>query len=214
MAFTTPKMSLRIWDQLADPYDHNQLADNWSKVDQHDHTPGRGVLIPTEGINDGAITTTKIADASITIAKLAAPSGQSFSAYRNSALSLATGAVVSFDTEEWDTSGWFDVTTHVGRFTPLVAGKYRLSSRIGSNVVLTSDVYWVTEIAKNGSAIKVGDTVFQRPGLSVGSSITTLVTANGTTDYFEVLLVHSTGGSAAINPSSSFTYFQGEYVGA
>jgi hypothetical protein len=60
MALTTPKMGLRVWDQLTDPYDHNQLADNWAKVDFHDHTPGRGVQVPTEGI----------ADASITIAKL------------------------------------------------------------------------------------------------------------------------------------------------
>jgi hypothetical protein len=61
MALTSPKMGLRIWDALSDPYDHNQLADNWSKVDFHDHTPGRGVQIPTEGIADGAITSAKMA---------------------------------------------------------------------------------------------------------------------------------------------------------
>jgi hypothetical protein len=61
MALTSPKMGLRIWDSLSDPYDHNQLADNWSKVDFHDHTPGRGVQIPTEGIADGAITSVKMA---------------------------------------------------------------------------------------------------------------------------------------------------------
>jgi hypothetical protein len=60
MALTTPKMGLRVWDQLNDPYDHNQLADNWSKVDFHDHSPGRGVPIPTEGISDGAITAAKL----------------------------------------------------------------------------------------------------------------------------------------------------------
>ncbi len=61
MALTTPKMSLSVWNQLTDPYDHAQLADNWSKVDFHDHTPGRGVLIPTEGIADGAVTAAKLA---------------------------------------------------------------------------------------------------------------------------------------------------------
>lgn len=61
MATTTLKMSLRTWDLTTDPYDHDQLADNLSKIDQHDHTPGRGVLIPTEGIADGAITTEKLA---------------------------------------------------------------------------------------------------------------------------------------------------------
>lgn len=63
MALTSPKMGLRIWDALSDPYDHNQLADNWSKVDFHDHTPGRGVQIPTEGIADGAVTSVKMAAA-------------------------------------------------------------------------------------------------------------------------------------------------------
>ena len=49
-------MSLRVWNLLLDPYDHEQLADNWAKVDAHDHSPGRGVLIPTEGIAKEAIT--------------------------------------------------------------------------------------------------------------------------------------------------------------
>lgn len=47
---TSAKMGLRIWNLLLDPYDHEQLADNWAKVDEHDHSAGRGVLIPTEGI--------------------------------------------------------------------------------------------------------------------------------------------------------------------
>lgn len=53
---TSSKMSLRIWNLLSDPYDHEQLADNWAKVDAHDHSPGRGVLIPTEGIAFEAIS--------------------------------------------------------------------------------------------------------------------------------------------------------------
>jgi hypothetical protein len=61
MALTTPKMVLKVWNLLTDPYDHDQLADNWAKVDQHDHTSSRGVQIPTEGIFDGAITSAKLA---------------------------------------------------------------------------------------------------------------------------------------------------------
>lgn len=60
MALTTPKMGLRLWDQLQDRYDHDQQADNWSKVDFHDHTPGRGVQIPTEGLATGAVTVAKL----------------------------------------------------------------------------------------------------------------------------------------------------------
>lgn len=61
MAFTTAKMGLRVWNLLTDLYDHAQLADNWAKVDYHDHSPGKGVQIPTEGIADAAITGAKLA---------------------------------------------------------------------------------------------------------------------------------------------------------
>jgi hypothetical protein len=53
---TSAKMGLRVWNLLLDPYDHEQLADNWAKVDAHDHSPGRGVLIPTEAIAFEAIS--------------------------------------------------------------------------------------------------------------------------------------------------------------
>jgi hypothetical protein len=49
-------MGLRVWNLLLDDYDHEQLANNWAKVDAHDHSPGRGVLIPTEGIANEAIS--------------------------------------------------------------------------------------------------------------------------------------------------------------
>jgi hypothetical protein len=62
MAFTSAKMGLRIWNLLTDLYDHAQLADNWAKVDYHDHSPGKGVQIPTEGLADGAVTGPKLAD--------------------------------------------------------------------------------------------------------------------------------------------------------
>lgn len=61
MAFTSAKMGLRIWNLLTDLYDHSQLADNWAKVDYHDHSAGKGVQIPTEGLADGAVTGPKLA---------------------------------------------------------------------------------------------------------------------------------------------------------
>jgi hypothetical protein len=60
MALLTPKMSLRLWEQLQDPYSHDQLADNFSKIDFHDHTPGRGNQVPTEGLFDGSVTGVKL----------------------------------------------------------------------------------------------------------------------------------------------------------
>lgn len=49
-------MSLKVWNSAADAYSHEQLADNFLKLDQHDHSQGRGSLIGGNGIRDGAIS--------------------------------------------------------------------------------------------------------------------------------------------------------------
>jgi hypothetical protein len=71
MAAIAPFMGLKVWNLLTDPYDHSQLASNWAKVDQHDHSSGKGVQIPTGGIADGAISSAKIGEEQITASKLA-----------------------------------------------------------------------------------------------------------------------------------------------
>jgi hypothetical protein len=48
-------MGLYTWNKPLDPYDYVQLTDNWNRVDYHDHTPGRGVQIPSAGIAPGAV---------------------------------------------------------------------------------------------------------------------------------------------------------------
>jgi hypothetical protein len=61
MAFVTPRMSLRVWNTPQDIFDHAQLAQNFLKLDQHNHTPGQGTQIPTDGIEDGAVISSKLA---------------------------------------------------------------------------------------------------------------------------------------------------------
>lgn len=61
MALTTAQMGLKSWNQTSDLFDHDQLADNWAKIDLHDHTLNKGVQIPTAGIVDGAVTAAKMA---------------------------------------------------------------------------------------------------------------------------------------------------------
>lgn len=59
--FITPNMGLTAWDLGADTYDHAQLAANFSQIDLHDHTSGKGRQIPTDGISNNAVTSGKIA---------------------------------------------------------------------------------------------------------------------------------------------------------
>jgi len=70
MSFVTSNMGLVTWDQGTDPYDHAQLSSNWVAVDGHDHTPGRGRQVPSAGIADGAITSTKILDGAVVASKI------------------------------------------------------------------------------------------------------------------------------------------------
>lgn len=68
---TTSNMALNVWDDLDDPYDHDQLAANWIAVDSHDHSSGKGVQIPTGGLANLSVTTAKLADVSVTTGKIA-----------------------------------------------------------------------------------------------------------------------------------------------
>jgi hypothetical protein len=155
-----------------------------------------------------AIQESKLANGATGLAK------GSFSAYRAGAANMATGQIVPYDTEEWDVSGWFDVTTNQGRFTPLQAGIYRLSWSLRAASVLTSDVVWLASLRKNAAIVKNGQIAWQRPGtasvLSVG---TALVQANGTTDFFDITVTHGVGSATAIQADAVSTYFQGELVG-
>lgn len=77
MAATTPNMGLKVWNLLNDSYDHVQLAENFAKIDQHQHTEGQGAQIPTGGIENGAISGAKIGNEQVTAEKLAVGAAES-----------------------------------------------------------------------------------------------------------------------------------------
>lgn len=132
----------------------------------------------------------------------------SFSAYR--AAGYSTNGVptkIPYDTEEWDHGGYFDSA----RFTPLVAGIYRLSAfqRVpvaGGLVYLSLFVY------KNGLPHRTFDGGGAQQ-VSLGAGGSTLVSANGTTDYFEVWSGMNVGGSIPFAVGAAESVFQGELVG-
>jgi hypothetical protein len=63
-------LQLTIWDSGQDDYDHNQLAANWDAVDQHDHSPGKGKQIGSDGIADAAILNRHLAVNAVTSNKI------------------------------------------------------------------------------------------------------------------------------------------------
>lgn len=161
-------------------------------------------LSPTAGITNGQLATGSAGLAT-----------GSFSAYRNAALSLANAAVVVFDTEEWDVSNWYDTAN--GRFTPQVAGYYRLTGRLqvqlASGLDLASE-YLQAYVQKNGSVARNGDYQGGNGAVfPVAAQVDALVKANGTTDYFEIAIGHNVGGSIPLTVGASFIRFEGELVG-
>lgn len=63
-------LSLIIWDEGDDPYDHTELASNWDAVDNHDHSTGKGKRIATGGLDDNAVTNDKLAPNSVTTVEI------------------------------------------------------------------------------------------------------------------------------------------------
>lgn len=70
MATTYSQMGLKSWNLSTDSFVYTDLDDNWSKINAHDHTTGKGVQIPTGGIQDGAVTANKLTSNAVTTAKI------------------------------------------------------------------------------------------------------------------------------------------------
>ena len=164
-------------------------------------------ILSSADIQDGAISTVDLADASITQAKLAsgvAGTGPTFSAYPTSPQNITQNVFtkVNYGTEDFDTNNNFASS----RFTPTVAGYYQLTLSVGFNETSTTGYL---ALYKNGSEYK--DVFSPVSGSPFNAfSGTTLVYANGSTDYFEVYIYMANTQNCSNNYVNS--YFQGVMV--
>lgn len=129
-----------------------------------------------------------------------------FSAYQSTAQSMVsnTNTKIQLQTEEFDTASAFDSTTNY-RFTPQVAGYYQINGRMATagNAEVLGIIY------KNGTQYKVGSASVS----GSGSSVSSLVFLNGSTDYVELYGV-SFVVTQNSNNNISNTYFNGVMVRA
>jgi hypothetical protein len=158
----------------------------------------------------GQITIQEPATASNFTATLPAATGEvmvsgnmpAFSAYLAGYQNITSGSYtkVTFDTEEFDTNSNFSSSS----FTPTVAGYYQLDA-----CVSCQSVYNTLKVAiyKNGSIHKIG---FNVQTNAVSGNVSSVVYANGSTDYFEIYAFFGTTQTA--EPSADSTYFNGSLV--
>ena len=125
-----------------------------------------------------------------------------FSAYLAGTQSISSGSYtkVTFDTEEFDTNNNFASS----RFTPTVAGYYQLNAGIACQSVYNT---LKVSIYKNGSIYKTG---FNVQTNADAGSVSSLVYANGSTDYYEVYAFFGTTQNA--DPSINSTFFNGSMI--
>lgn len=186
------------------------------------YAPSAGSVV-TGILADGAVTTAKINDASVTGAKIAsgvitqdkfstnvAGNGPAFSAYQSSAqtgVANTTFTKITFDTESFDTNSNFGSS----RFTPTVAGYYQLnaSSTVGS---LTTSHGLAVFIYKNGSIYVAGAMSNANAALYPQSIVSSIVYFNGSTDYAEIYVYGSFGGSYALLAGMYNTYFSAAMI--
>jgi hypothetical protein len=182
---------------------------NSSGVPQYQSMSG-DVTIDEEGITaignnklatgmyqDGSVTEVKQAGGATGLAKGA------FSAWRTTAFNLSgEWQAVPFNSEEFDVSGWYDTAN--GRFTPQVAGIYRLSCRIGQAT-------GSAEVAlMKGSVLDGEPPGWKHLGEAGYRFHSFLVGANGTTDFFRIMVQ---GSGSLVVANEPLSYFQGELVG-
>jgi hypothetical protein len=132
----------------------------------------------------------------------AGSSGPTFSAFRNGNQTVTgqTTTKVQINSESWDSDSCFDPTTNY-RFTPNKAGYYQISA-LGYG---SFGSYW--SLYKNGSELHTFGSVTNYP--SNGSFV---VSANGSSDYFELYVYINTSGSQTVTGGNNNTNFQGIWV--
>ena len=122
-------------------------------------------------------------------------------------ISNATNTKIQFNSEIFDTDNTFDSSTNY-RFTPGVAGKYAL----GAGTLITSveaDEKLQIIVNKNGSQLDYEPAQRSYSTNSGGETVTVqanLVVEANTTDYFEIFIYHTEGGTRDIG---QYTYFHG-----
>jgi hypothetical protein len=151
---------------------------------------------------------------SLTVGGKKAVNGPAFSAYADATLQTITSGSqqkVLFQTEEFDTDNCYTSS----RFTPNVEGYYQLNAEVRLDGATGTGEMMIV-IWKNGAEYKRGT---NQSGTQIASNfwamqVSSLVYANGTTDFFEIYVQQGSGTSVTVTAvnSPNITWFNGAMV--
>ena len=104
----------------------------------------------------------------------------------NAAAALANGTdtTIPFTSEVTDLNGWHSTTVNTSRITPNIAGTYLVTMQI--NDVSSGITRALVKLHKNGAATTI-PIVTDTTGIFDDFNAIGFTTANGTTDYFEMV---------------------------
>ena len=143
-----------------------------------------------------------------------------FGAFANNSelqtITAGTAQKIKFQVEEYDSANCYDTTT--SRFTPSIAGYYQINAEIRFDGIMGTADELLVAIYKNGVEHRRG---YNSSGVSPNTAnkwfamqVSSMVYANGTTDYFEVWAQHGNSSSLTITGVNNYniTYWNGFYV--
>jgi len=158
------------------------------------------------------------ANAGIQLASNLAPAFRAYLSGSTQTITSGSNQKVTFDQEVFDSAGCFNNTgSTVGSnpsysFLPTVAGYYQfnacaLFNNIGSGVIT------ICEIWKNGNAVARGTSGYiSNTTGDIQQHISTLLYANGSSDYFNVYVYQNAGSSRTLYNAEALTNFNGCFV--
>ena len=167
--------------------------------------------IVLKGSSSGAITVAAPATAGTNTLTLPARTGTvafdgpAFSAHLSANQNIATSTFtkIAFNTELFDTNNNYSTSTY--RFTPTLAGYYQINGI--AFLSATKNAQLVT-LYKNGVEFARGNQQNTTTASSRGMSISYLVSANGSSDYFELYAFHTTGITEELLGNNRLSCFQ------
>jgi len=158
--------------------------------------------------NDGSANQLMKTDGSGNLSFFAPPA---FRAFLGGAQILAnnTTTVISMASETFDSDSFYNTSTY--KFTPTVAGYYFINASLQfSNS--TADYRFEAKLYKNTSVAARGNFWNDGSNGENHATVSTILAANGSSDYFQVQGFQASGGNITITAGSDKSFFEAFYI--